>query len=75
MQRRTSAREQREARRRQRKANQSYQVDSSIQDTMSGELTGAQIFEGRIIVVLLSVFALSILEGLALAGSVRPSLP
>jgi uncharacterized membrane protein len=74
MQKRTSAREQREKRRKERNQAKTYSVDSGIQDTMAGDLTSSQIFEGRVIIVLLSVFALCILEGLVLAASVRFSI-
>ena len=61
--------------RRQRDAGmggQPFQVDSSVRNALQGgQLTDAQVLEGRIIVVLTTIFATCILEGIIVGASVR----
>ena len=61
-------------RRKEARQGKSYGVDKGLQEAMSGKPTDSQEFEGRVIIVLVSVFLLCILEGLALAASVRHQL-
>lgn len=72
MQKRTSAKEARAAKRKAQAADKPFQVDAPVRDAIaSGALSEAQVFEGQIITLLVTVFSLCLIEGLLIGASVR----
>lgn len=74
----SSAKEARAERKRKRKAQQGASLAPFAEEPQQQQQsmpTEAQVFEGRIVTILALLFVLCLAEGLAVAGSVRASMP